>query len=358
MTSSDPKTSEFAYLVEFFEHLASRRIGSSDPAAPMDDSRSPPILEELEPVIKRLSTILGTSKSACESLGSRPERNATTSTNRTSAADDDDRDEEDDESLAKLPLGKRYPFTFKLMVHKLYRVDEWAKTVKEMLEKSKMEFRSLAEQETVMKEDQVEEKQNDLALANKDKNVVRFKVEVSNGSGRRKSVIGGRQRSQSVIVPGPKVAEPASPLPKSPGSEGQSEFRALKKRCVGRRKSMSGPMNGDSVTGRIGGSWVYEAAISSAEHSASEGLPAFSSWGTLPSPTTQTYFSSYQTLGSLCAPRKVPIMKRRVGSRMPRPLPLPFQQVTNTNTTDRISPRKRVFSAVDEQRIGSSATDI
>ena len=320
----------------------------------MDDLRSLPIPEELEPVIKNLSIIVGTSKTARKALASRPQRvTVASTTNRTSVADDDD---EDEESFAKFPLGRTYPFTFKMMVHKLYRVDEWAKKVKEILEKSKMEFKSLDEQDAVVEEDKAEGDQD--TLANKDKNTVHFKVGVSGGGGRRGSlsVVGGhgRQRSQSVVVLGPKTVGPASPLLKSPGSGGQSEFRALKKRCVGRRKSVNGPlMDRSSVsTGRIGGSWVYDAAISSAEHPASTTFPAFPS-SPPPSPTSQSGFSSYQALGTQVGVlrKKVSIggkIMRRVNGGMPRtskPLvPLPFQEVTNINPTDRISARKRALT--------------
>ena len=331
MTSSDAKTAEFARLFDFFERLASRRARSSDS---MDDLRSLPIPEELEPVIKSLSTIVGTSKASCRNPDSRPRRN---STERTSAADsDDDSDEdEDDESLAKFPLGKKYPFTFKLMVHKLYRVDEWAKTVKEMLEKSKMEFKSLAEQEAVV---EAKKKQDDVAWV--DKNTVHFKVGASNGGGRRGSV-GGRQRSQSVVVLGPKIVGRTSPLLKSPGSGGQSEFRALKKRCVGRRRSIGGPINGECVSGRISdGSWVYDAAISSAEP-ASTTFPAFPS-APPPSPT-----ASYRPFSQLAvgAPPIGGNTKRTVSLGMQKTLSLqPFQQVTNINPADRISARKRALT--------------
>ena len=230
MTSSGAKTAEFAHL---FERLASRRVRSSDLDIPMDDLWSLSIPEELEPVIKSLSTIVGTSK--CKTLGSRA---------RISAPDSDS----DEESMAKFPLGKKeYPFTFKLMVHKLYRVDEWAKAVKEMLEKSKLEFKPLAEQDAVIEEDKVErERQNNIASMNKDKNAIHFQVGVSNGGRRRGSVVGGRQLcSQTVVFSRLETVGPAFPLIKSPGNGGQSKFRVLKKRRVGRRR-----LNGRQVTGR------------------------------------------------------------------------------------------------------------
>lgn len=334
--SSSAKTAEFARLFDFFERLASRCAQSSDPDMPMDDLRSLPIPEELEPVIKSLSTIIGTSKAACSrALDSRPRRNTVAATKRTSAADSDDNSDED-ESFAKFPLGKRYPFTFKLMVHKLYRVDEWAKTVNEMLEKSKMEFKPLAEQDAVAEEEKAEEEEDDVTAVNK--NTVHFKVGVSNGGGRRGSVVGGRQRSQSVVVLGTKLVRPTSPLPKSLGSGGQGEFRALKKRCVGRRRSMGGPMEKESVGGRItGDSWVYDAATSSAEHPTSTTLPAFPS-APLPPPTG---ILSYQPFGRLGTPPMGRNTKRRVSTDLPWQ---PFQQITNINPVNRISARKRALT--------------
>jgi hypothetical protein len=40
---------------------------------------------------------------------------------------------------------KKYPFTFKHMIHKLYKEDDWLRTVKEVLEKSKQDFKPLGE---------------------------------------------------------------------------------------------------------------------------------------------------------------------------------------------------------------------
>ena len=112
--------------------------------------------------------------------------------------DPDDNSNEDRELLARFPLGKTYQFTFKLMVHQLYQVNEWAKTVKEMLEKSKMEFKPLLKQD---EEKKVEEEHLDnVASLNKDKSTVSFKVKFSSGGGGwRGSVIRKQQCSLSVF---------------------------------------------------------------------------------------------------------------------------------------------------------------
>jgi hypothetical protein len=66
-----------------------------------------------------------------------------------------------------------------------------------------------------------------------------------------------RSRSQSVINPKSKgKALSREQVPASP-ARANDFSRVLKKRCVGRRKSISGPL--------AGGVWVYDAAISAVE---------------------------------------------------------------------------------------------
>ncbi|KAF8159862.1 hypothetical protein B0H34DRAFT_674152 [Crassisporium funariophilum] len=355
MNNSDAKTAEFARLFDLFERLASRRARSINGDASKEDIRSLPIPEELAPVIKSLSNIVYTrnSKTRDDLNTSRPRRNTVASTihKPTSGGGDESDDDEDEESLAKFPLGKKYPFTFKLMVHKLYKVEEWARTVKEMLEKSKNEFKTLAEQEAedvieVAKDQEMED------VVKKSGGAVHFQVG-TNVSGGNRGKVGGRQRSQSVVTFEPKAIAPTSPLPKSPGSGNfeQPDVRALKKRCVGRRKSMSGPLNGDAATGRTGGSWVYNAAISASERPIATTFAAFPP-GPPPSPTSQTGFGQYQRLammGGSIGIGKPPLrggMKRRVSAGNPgsmmKPLATPFQQV-NMNT-ERISARRRALT--------------
>ncbi|KAF8903499.1 hypothetical protein CPB84DRAFT_773639 [Gymnopilus junonius] len=386
-TIPDAKKAEYARLYNLFESLASHR--SRQDASFLGGLPT----SQLDPLLKKLSAIVDTNKTSSK----RPRRNTVasiirgggernikgkTTTTTTGAGSDSDMlrvekeiraarsDEEDEiESLAKFPLAdaKKYPFTFRWMVHKLYNKDEWAKTIKEMLEKSKTEFKPLAEQQaaaasTATNRDgsmpPTEEGQNEQSQG-EDVGAIRFKVPttpVAAGGGRRS----GRQRSQSVAGTAiHKAVSPTSPtgVPlRSPGSSAenaqQADIRALKKRCVGRRKSMSGPMNievgapsaGSSSAGKSRGTWVYDAAISSAEH------PVAMTFNTFPpSPPPSPTLGRYKPLGAVKVPSKMQDatwsggggMKRRVNAGEEVPLLMPLQQVTNANIRG-LAARRRV----------------
>lgn len=135
-------------------------------------------------------------------------------------------------------MGKRYPFTFKMMLPKLYDLDEWAKKVKNVVEMSQRQFKTLAEREC-------EQGEKENVSISKGKKAVLTRA-------RSHSVMGTRHRKDS--------AGPPSPITRQARGK---EFRALKKRCIGRRKSVAGPMRGTS--GVVAGEWIYDAAISSIE---------------------------------------------------------------------------------------------
>lgn len=42
-------------------------------------------------------------------------------------------------------VGRWYPFTFKMMLHKLYELEEWGEKVKDVLERSRKDFKPLSE---------------------------------------------------------------------------------------------------------------------------------------------------------------------------------------------------------------------
>ncbi|RDB15748.1 hypothetical protein Hypma_003632 [Hypsizygus marmoreus] len=275
MTTSDSKTAEFARLFDLFERLAARKSRNVpyDSSNAMEDIRSLPVPADLAPVVNSLAGIVGTRKCQDElrqrkkpTNGGRARRNTVAtpdSSNRKMDSDDSD----DEESLAKFPLGNKYPFTFRLMLHKLYQLDDWAQKVKEVLERSQIEYKPLAETELEVKKDDKEALEE--ARVRSDGRV-HFKAGIVAGS-RRPAV---RPRSHSVVLGKGNNAgalSPKSPKFRGPGEE---DTRAVKKRCVGRRKSVSGPLTMES--GRIGGSWVYDAAVASSEFTGrQETLPPF-----------------------------------------------------------------------------------
>ena len=313
------------------------------------------IPEELNPVLQKLSTII-----SARNTGTRPRRNTVASiispTDNDKTTSDDGSDEDDEESLAKFPLAdkKKYPFTFRLMVHKLYKKDDWARTIKEMLERSKNEFMSLAEKEAVMRAKEKKEQENQ--PPHEGDAGVRFKVGPIPARGRRGSIAAGvRRRSYSVVGVGSKSYVAISPLPKSPGTGTQPEVRALKKRCIGRRKSMGGPLNAGAEvatdTSKSRGTWVYDAAVSSAERP----VPTtFSTFPPAPPPSpTGASFSRYQPLGTMLPNHlqgKRNGIKRRVSAgdpaMMATMMKMPPRTTTNTNPR-RLVARKRAMTVHD-----------
>ncbi|KAJ7115943.1 hypothetical protein C8R44DRAFT_739640 [Mycena epipterygia] len=254
MSTSDAKTAEFAKLFDLFEMLATRRSRMTATESTVDDARAISVPAELEPVFRNLATIVPLR----QPLSARPRRNTVAALGRTTYPDSDGDSDSDVESVAKFPLGRTYTFTFKMMIHKLYQVDEWAQKVRDVLKKSQIEYKPLAEQEEV--------KKVEAAAATVADGRVHFKAEVTVGGKKKNTLplVQGRVRSHSVVgsvkTPTTVRAPGAAALPPNPIHDDTA--RAVKKRCIGRRKSVSGPL---SPATPVGEGWIYDAAISSAE---------------------------------------------------------------------------------------------
>ncbi|KIJ65178.1 hypothetical protein HYDPIDRAFT_175200 [Hydnomerulius pinastri MD-312] len=246
VAQANSKTAEFARLFDLFDRVATRRAraiaGNTSEAISADDIAAVPA--EFAPVLKNLSTILSIRAQRDEERErrtqakpcGRPRRNTVAITPshgdgapRAQVLEPSEETEEDVESPS-FPLEERYPFTFKLMLHKLYELDEWAEKVKSAVEASKSQFKPLAER-------------------------VQSMVREATGKERVEKRSVTRSRSQSVIAPGAKSK--LSPRERATSSAQTEGNRVLKKRCIGRRKSVSGPM--------ATGVWVYDAAISAVE---------------------------------------------------------------------------------------------
>ncbi|KAJ8587747.1 hypothetical protein M405DRAFT_288533 [Rhizopogon salebrosus TDB-379] len=224
---TNPRTAEFARLFELFDRIATRRArGSTELPISMDDIAAVPA--EFAPILKNLSTILSIralrDEDRLRKPTGRPRRN-------TVAIAPAPHNITEDVGSPTFPLEEPHPFTFKLMLHKLYDVDEWAEKVKSAVEASKDQFKPLAERmQEIVREATGKER------------VARRNV--------------GRARSQSVLNPRSKGKVLAREQI-SPSTPPADDRRVVKKRCVGRRKSISGPS--------AGGVWVYDAAISAVE---------------------------------------------------------------------------------------------
>lgn len=253
MSSPTNKVTEFADLVKFFQMLASRRDHSrvGDSGRTMeDDIRSIPVPGDLEPVFRNLASLVDSRyrKETTATLGNRSCRNTVTSVAASG----------DCESVDKFPLGQRYPFTFKMMLHKLYELEEWGQKVKDVLEKSQRRYKSLHGPEdtgTLAKEP---------VIGNLD-GQVHFGAGVDHSKrsrGAMPTVQHSRGRSVGGVLSGPKAREePAKDQQKKVKALGgdKDNLRAVKKRCIGRRKSTSSFREEGQVSL---GRWVYNAAIS------------------------------------------------------------------------------------------------
>ncbi|KAJ7606142.1 hypothetical protein DFH06DRAFT_1019470 [Mycena polygramma] len=253
-TTSAEKTAEFAKLFDLFEMLANRRSRRTPATgSTLDDTCAITVPADLEPVFRSLATAVPPR----QPLSGRARRNTVAALGRTTFPDDDDSDS-DVESVAKFPLGKTYTFTFKMMIHKLYQADEWAQKVRDVLKKSQIEYKPLAEKEQVKK---VEAAASPPVADGR----VRFKAEVTVGGKKTMPLAPSRTRSHSVAGPSRMVANTRAPSATSatpPPITLHDDARAVKKRCIGRRKSVSGPL---SPASPVGEGWIYDAAVSSAE---------------------------------------------------------------------------------------------
>ncbi|KAG6876470.1 hypothetical protein C0993_002842 [Termitomyces sp. T159_Od127] len=270
--SSEPKTAEFARLLNFFERLASYNSRShthnDDHDADIDEIASIPLPADLAPVVDSLANLVN---NRVHNIDARQHKTTGRKRSHTIATAsynhrDIDLGKPDEESVAKFPLGKKYTFTFRLMLHKLYQIDDWKRKVKEVLERSRMEYKPLSETIAAAKakkrtEEEEEERKQDGC------------VHLRAGTPTSSRQPGVRPRANSALAP-VKVKERRSSVihlksPKSPTMAikswlpAEEDVRVLKKRCVGRRKSLSGPLSNGGE--RIGGSWIYDAEVSAAE---------------------------------------------------------------------------------------------
>ncbi|KAJ4470139.1 hypothetical protein J3R30DRAFT_3408679 [Lentinula aciculospora] len=249
MTSA-AKNAEFARLFELFEKLASRRSRATDVEEPlaMDDPHILSIPTDLQPVFRNLATLV-TPRTA--SASARRERR-----NTIAGAFGSDGIDTNTELVANFPIGKQYPFKFKMMLHKLYELEDWRTKVREVLERSQKEFKPLAE--TIHRSESREDEggENGPRGAATTASRVHFSPEFVGNSPPKQM---GRPRSHTVASESGRGKELASRnVGSAPRVEPRDDERAVKKRCVGRRKSMSG-ISGEFST------WVFDSTVASSE---------------------------------------------------------------------------------------------
>ncbi|KAK0203094.1 hypothetical protein DFS33DRAFT_1234645, partial [Desarmillaria ectypa] len=221
------KTAEFANLFALFENIATRRSRMTED----DDEDDKQILadampKDLEPIVRNLVSLVDTHPQ----VQGRSRRN-TVATG----------------SEGKFPLGARYPFTFKMMLHKLYELEDWGKKVKDVLERSQNEFKPLSETPGKPKEKERKVAPVIAVATTTTTTTTRPRSHTVGAIGRPKDLVTMREKSEKS-----KEKERETP----------DDVRIIKKRCVGRRQPSEAPTEDISVRKRH---WVYDAAVSSFE---------------------------------------------------------------------------------------------
>ena len=162
----------------------------------------------------------------------------------------------------RFPLGvKRYPFTFKLLLHKLYDLEDWAAKVQDVLATSQEQFRSL--NSTPSSRSGGSSGSSDGAPRSPSSPGVTFTSPLfGTPSSPLESPLARRRRAQSISKikvndndsrsgTGPGAGMATRPPPQS--------SRAVKRRIVNRRRSTNGLGIGKM------GEWTYDAAVSSVD---------------------------------------------------------------------------------------------
>nr|GAT45188.1 predicted protein [Mycena chlorophos] len=312
------KNAEFAKLFDLFEMLATRRARKTPLTdADLDDTQTIPVPTELESVFKKLSPIVPPR--------SRRHTVSGVEAGHTAASEvvaEEDEDGSDQESMAKFPLGRMHAFTFRKMIHHLYQVDEWANKVRDVLQRSKIEYKSLVEQPVFVAESSSSPATPDGVTR------VHFKAQVKIGGKKTVPLVlnrdGGRRRAHSIGSSRRNVALPTSPTRLGPNfiNEGAADYldpdatRAVKKRCIGRRKS-SGALSGAIAPGE---GWFYDSAVSSTERAES---PALRNIANRPNANTRPRYQSLQG-----QQKQPPVVRRRiVSSGIKPPVPAPTNNI-------------------------------
>ncbi|KAI0311865.1 hypothetical protein OF83DRAFT_1087406 [Amylostereum chailletii] len=279
--SDSEKTAEFRRLFYFFDKLSQPR---PRPGGAAEDAYIP---NDLAPLLKRLSSIL--KKDAPEDLAGADEPSATASLHPsfalpprprrsttvgvglfaapappTTPSPQPNASPTTTTPQDNFPLAhKRYPFTFKMMLHKLYNLDDWAAKVRDVLAASQEQYRPL------------EAAPDPASPSSPPGTPVRSRVHSPPTSPTFSAAFAPvPQDAPSSPSPGRSpmrrramtVAEPKeNKAPSGPGLGAGAALppRALKKRIVNRRRSVSGPF--EKAGEKAGGGWVYDAAVSSVD---------------------------------------------------------------------------------------------
>ena len=188
------------------------------------------------------------------------------------------------QTQTRFPLReKRYPFTFKLLLHKLYDLEDWAAKVQEVLAASQEQFRSLNATASSTNDNDNNNSTNDdntgsggtsgggggsVPCSPASPGTTTFSgslfgpaspptsLESPLARRRRRAQSTSKTKASNDASGGPSTSSSSSTTPPRPS-------RAVKKRIVNRRRSAN-RLDGEDVVGKMG-EWMYDAAVSSVD---------------------------------------------------------------------------------------------
>lgn len=213
--TDEEKKDEFARLFYFFSKITIAQDEAQDAEYKMNSTSAKKVGEEvvprdLAPLLKKLAAAHG---------------KGTTSHDEEKVDTDSDGDEREQKKSSR--HGKRYPFTFKMLLHTLYTLDDWAVKVNEVITESKAQYISMSDPEYGSVPS---------SPATPDSAFL-----FPNGSPTKK-----RFRDMSNVYSGAPAAPPPTP-------------RGFKRRIVNRRRSIGENEEEDSAARARG--WIYESAV-------------------------------------------------------------------------------------------------
>lgn len=258
----DSGTSDFARLCELFERLASRQSHGQKLETLQDDVQLP---ADLAPLVRSLAGLVDTRQ-----LQRERKNDVKVNSNANMPMEDADMHYQRLSSKT-FPLDE-YPFTFRMMLHKLYRMDDWKEKIRQVLKRSQNEYKPLAEKDS--------EQGGEGGLSGNSA-LERKEHGTEQGAAEQmclKETHRPHPKSTIASKPSNRRAEPPK-SPQFPLGVTQSctqntyteEMRAVKKRCVGRTKSESCPLG--NPKGLAGGNWTYDAAVTAVESTGRRQIP-------------------------------------------------------------------------------------
>jgi hypothetical protein len=266
-------TAEFRRLLYFFQKLQeprprvlARKEAEKENQVAGEPDGPEPIPRDLAPLVKNLSKIIGPAADKAEAREARIARAAPPATparqrSKTIATTSLRAPPPTPTTPSRFPLqAANYPFTFKLMLHKLYDPKDWLSKVGALLADSQARYRPLAD----AKESRALEKEKEVVRAvfsppmspTKEGANTTFSPPISPTSPTFSTPPSSPAARRRALSPSKKATQVALGVSAAP------EPRAVKRRIVDRRRSL---------TAATAEGWVYDARASAVEVEARDG---------------------------------------------------------------------------------------